>query len=95
VITGTVGGVTTTRHQSEREAKMHLYSLTLQKASSISSACAGSFSDPKTQEIVAAKGKIIELLRPLADRPGSLAVVSSTEVFGSIRSIIPFRLPGM
>eukprot|EP00923_Selenidium_pygospionis_P001039 GHVN01001572.1.p1 GENE.GHVN01001572.1~~GHVN01001572.1.p1 ORF type:complete len:1229 (+),score=96.51 GHVN01001572.1:8231-11917(+) len=70
----------------------HLYSLTLQKATAICEAIQGSFSQPKTTEIVVSKGKILELLRPTKD--GKLQVVCSTEVFGLIRTISTFRLHG-
>eukprot|EP00954_Amorphochlora_amoebiformis_P026667 1380673-Amorphochlora_amoeboformis.AAC.1 len=43
---------------------MHLYGLTLQKSTAITSAVYGNFSAPKAQEIVVARGKILELLRP-------------------------------
>jgi hypothetical protein len=40
---------------------MYLYNLTLQKASGICQAITGSFSAPKTSEIVVSKGNILEL----------------------------------
>ena len=46
---------------------MHLYALTLQKATGISKAIFGNFSGPKAQEIVVARGKYLELLRPDAN----------------------------
>ena len=52
----------------------------------------GSFSAAKAQEIIASRGKILELLRP--DENGKLQTVCSTEVFGVIRSLMPFRLTG-
>jgi splicing factor 3B subunit 3 len=69
-----------------------LYSLNLQRAGAITQACYGSFSGPKAQEIVVSKGKILELLRP--DSFGKVHSIYSTEVFGVIRSIAPFRLYG-
>lgn len=42
---------------------MFLYNLTLQKATGISHAIHGNFSGAKQQEIVVAKGKILEILR--------------------------------
>lgn len=71
---------------------MHLYCKTLQKASGITSAVYGNFSGPKQQEIVVARGKILELLRP--DDNGKVQMVHSTEVFGLIRSVATFRLTG-
>ena len=52
----------------------------------------GNFSAPKVQEIVVARGKVLELLRP--DESGRVQVVHSTEVFGVVRSLQPFRFPG-
>lgn len=71
---------------------MHLYALTLQRATSITAAIYGSFSAPKQQEIVVARGKVLELLRP--DESGKLVSVHAHEVFGLVRSIQPFRLLG-
>jgi splicing factor 3B subunit 3 len=71
---------------------MHLYGLTLQRASSICQAIYGSFSAPKQQEIVVAKGKVLELLRP--DDNGKVQTICSTEVFGVIRALACFRLTG-
>ena len=42
---------------------MHLYSLTLQQATAINKAIIGNFSGTKTQEIIVAKGKYLEILR--------------------------------
>jgi splicing factor 3B subunit 3 len=52
----------------------------------------GNFSAPKVQEIVVSRGKVLELLRP--DDQGRVQVIHSTEVFGTIRSLQPFRFPG-
>lgn len=52
----------------------------------------GNFSAPKVQEIVVSRGKVLELLRP--DENGKVQVIHSTEVFGVIRSLQPFRFPG-
>lgn len=54
----------------------------------------GSFSEEQVDEIVVAKGKILELLRPDA-QTGKIEVVGSCEVFGLIRSLLTFRLMGM
>mgnify|MGYP006101437871 CR=1 FL=1 len=43
---------------------MHLFSLTLSQATVINQAVGGSFSEEQVDEIVVAKGKILELLRP-------------------------------
>jgi len=43
---------------------MHLYSLTLQQPTAINKAIVGNYSgNPKVQEILISKGKILELLR--------------------------------
>ncbi|KAL0324830.1 UNVERIFIED_CONTAM: Spliceosome-associated protein A [Sesamum radiatum] len=49
---------------------MYLYSLTLQQATGILCAINGSFSGGKSQEIVVARGKVLDLLRP--DENGKL-----------------------
>jgi len=72
---------------------MHLYNLTLQRATAITHAIFGNFSAPKVQEIVVARGKILELLRP-NDFNGKVQTVLSMEMFGTIRSVVPFRLTG-
>jgi splicing factor 3B subunit 3 len=71
---------------------MHLLNLTLSRPSAITCAIYGNFSAPKVHEIVVARGKVLELLRP--DDAGRVQVVHSTEVFGVIRSLAPFRFPG-
>ena len=53
----------------------------------------GNFSAPKVHEIVAARGTVLELLRP--DEAGKVQVVHSTEVFGVIRTLTPFRCAGV
>jgi len=71
---------------------MHLYSLTLQKSSGITAAVYGNFSAPKQQELVVARGKVLELIRP--DDHGKVQTVHATEVFGIIRSLATCRLTG-
>ena len=58
----------------------------------LQSAVYGNFSAPKAQEIGVSRGKILELLRP--DENGKMQTICSTEVFGIIRAIVPFRLTG-
>lgn len=72
---------------------MYLYNLTLQKASSITHAVHGNFSGAKYQEIAVGRGKVLELLRP-DPNSGKVQPVLSVEVFGVIRSLLPFRLTG-
>mmetsp|Transcript_2281 Transcript_2281/g.5207 ORF Transcript_2281/g.5207 Transcript_2281/m.5207 type:complete len:1210 (+) Transcript_2281:84-3713(+) len=69
---------------------MHMYGLTLQKATAVTQAIYGNFSAPKAQEIVVTRGKILELLRP--DDTGKVQSVVSWECFGIIRAIHAFRL---
>ena len=52
----------------------------------------GNFSAPKAQEVVVSRGKSLELLRPDAD--GRMQAIYATEVFGTIRTLSPFRLTG-
>ena len=73
---------------------MHLYSLTLSKATAINQSVNGSFSAPGAEEIVVAKGKILQLLR-VDETTGKLEAVCSHECFGIVRNIIAFRLLGM
>ena len=72
---------------------MHLYALTLQKASCIYQAAHGNFSGTKQQEILVGRGKTLELLR-VDPNTGKLHSVVSKEVFGLIRSLSPVRLTG-
>ena len=72
---------------------MHLYSLTLQKASCITQAIHGNFSGGKQQEVVVARGKTLEILRPDANT-GKVHSVLSVEAFGLVRSVAPFRMTG-
>ncbi|XP_047324313.1 spliceosome-associated protein 130 A-like [Impatiens glandulifera] len=73
---------------------MYLYNLTLQQASGIVCAVTGNFSGgptTNTEEIVVARGKILDLLR--LDEKGNILKLLSVEVFGYIRSLAQFRLP--
>ncbi|EGR33979.1 splicing factor subunit 130kda, putative [Ichthyophthirius multifiliis] len=72
---------------------MNLYSLTLLQPTCIVKAIYGNFSGPKAQELAVAKGKILEILSP-DEETGKLKTVHSEEVFGLIRTISTFRLPG-
>ncbi|CAN6471238.1 unnamed protein product [Victoria cruziana] len=71
---------------------MYLYSLTLQRATGVVCSTHGSFVGGKTQEIVVARGKVLDLLRP--DDTGKLQTLLSVEVFGAVRSLAQFRLTG-
>lgn len=52
----------------------------------------GNFTGSKAHEIVTAKGNTLELLRP--DETGKIVVISSSQLFSVVRSLIPFRLAG-
>ncbi|KAG0470009.1 hypothetical protein HPP92_016709 [Vanilla planifolia] len=71
---------------------MYLYSLTLQQATGIVCAINGNFVGGKAQEIVVARGKSLDLLRP--DEAGKIQTLHSVEVFGAIRCLAHFRLTG-
>lgn len=72
---------------------MHLYALTLQKPTCAIQAVHGYFSGTKQQEIIISRGRILELLKP-DPSTGKLHSILSVDVFGLVRSIIPFRLTG-
>ena len=72
---------------------MYLYNLTLQKATGITHAVHGNFSGGKQQEIVIARGRILEIVRP-DPNTGKVHTLLTVEVFGIIRAIIGFRLTG-
>jgi splicing factor 3B subunit 3 len=72
---------------------VHLYNVTLQPSTAIHKAILGNFSGTKQQEIVVARNSIVELWK-LDTNTGKLQSVLSLNVFGIIRSIVPFRLTG-
>lgn len=72
---------------------MHLYNLTLQRATGITHAVHGNFSGSKLQEIVVSKGKTLELLRP-DPNTGKVHTLLTVEIFGVVRSLMSFRLTG-
>ena len=72
---------------------MHLYNLTLQRATGITCAVHGNFSGAKLQEVIVSRGKILELLRH-DPNTGKIYPVLTQEVFGVVRALIPFRLTG-
>eukprot|EP01132_Coremiostelium_polycephalum_P002352 gene2352-2902_t len=71
---------------------MYLYNLTLQKPTAVFQSISGNFSGTKAVEIVLSHGRSLELLK--YDENGKIESVLHTEVFGIIRSLIPFRLTG-
>ena len=72
---------------------MFLYNLTLQRSTGITHAIHGNFSGTKQQEIIVSRGKLLELLRP-DPNTGKVYTLLTTEVFGVIRALMPFRLTG-
>ena len=72
---------------------MHLYLLTLQRPTCIVQAIHGNFSGSKQQEIIVGRGRVLELLRP-DPNTGKVHTQVSVDVFGEIRSLMPFRLTG-
>jgi splicing factor 3B subunit 3 len=69
-----------------------LYHLTLTTATAIQHAVYGNFSAKGQSEICVSRGQVLQLLRP--DARLQVQVVSSVEVFGQIRCLSTFRLPG-
>jgi len=69
---------------------MYLYNLTLQRPTAVFQSISGNFSGTKVVEILLNHGRALELLR--YDEDGKIESMLYTEVFGIIRSIIPFRL---
>ena len=72
---------------------MHLYHLTLQRATAVTSVAYGSFTGPRTHELVLARGSSLELMR-VDDTTGHLSTLNMTDAFGLIRVVLPFRLIG-
>ncbi|KAI0603423.1 pre-mRNA-splicing factor rse-1 [Biscogniauxia sp. FL1348] len=74
-------------------SNMFLYSLTIQPPTSMTQAILGQFSGTKEQQIIAASGSRLTLMRPDPSQ-GKVITLLSHEVFGIIRSIASFRLAG-
>ncbi len=72
---------------------MHLYNLTLQRASGITHSVHGNFSGSKLQELVVSRGKTLELLKP-DPNTGKVHTLLAVEVFGVVRALMSFRLTG-
>ena len=72
---------------------MHLYALTLQKPSSVTQAVHGNFSGSKQQEIIVARGRVLEILKP-DPNTGKLHSIYAVDTFSLVRSILPFKLTG-
>ncbi|EJU02199.1 hypothetical protein DACRYDRAFT_21931 [Dacryopinax primogenitus] len=72
---------------------MHLYNLTLQPPTAITQAIVGNFSGVRAQEIIVSRGTRLELLKP-DPNTGKVSTVLTHDVFGTIRSLVAFRLTG-
>ncbi|KAJ7485181.1 CPSF A subunit region-domain-containing protein [Mycena galericulata] len=72
---------------------MHLYNLTVKRADAVVQALAGNFSGTRQQELLISHGTALEILR-LDVHTEKLSSIVSADVFGSIRSLASFRLPG-
>lgn len=72
---------------------MHLYNLTLQRATGICHAIHGNFSGTKQQEILISRGKILELLRH-DPNTGKVYTLLTEEVFAIVRCLQSVRLTG-
>jgi len=72
---------------------MHLYNITLQRASGITHAVQGNFSGSRSQELVVSRGRSLELMRP-DPNTGKVHTQLTTDIFGIVRSLMSFRLTG-
>lgn len=72
---------------------MYLYNLTLEKPTSIYCTSHGNFSGSRVQEIAISRGRYIEMYR-LDPSTAKMNLLTSLDVYGIIRSMISFRLPG-
>ena len=76
------------------EDNLFLYNVTLQEPTAFHIAVLGHFTGGKNPEILAAKGEgFLELFR-LDLKSGAMISMLSTNVFGIVRSVMPFRLTG-
>ncbi|OMJ23582.1 Splicing factor 3B subunit 3 [Smittium culicis] len=72
---------------------MHLYNSELQSTTAIEHAIVGNFSGNKEQELVLGRNDRIELWK-VNPKTGKLSSIVSENVFGKVRSLIPFKLTG-
>ncbi len=72
---------------------MHLYNLTLQRATAITNAIHGNFSGTKQQEIVVSRGRLLEILRH-DPNTGKVYTLLTEDTFSVIRSLMSIRLTG-
>jgi splicing factor 3B subunit 3 len=83
--------------QLSTSVNMHLLNLTLQPPTSITLAVLGNFTAPKQQEIAVCRGGTrLELLKLDSSDPENqrMNTICSTEAFGGIRNMVPFKLTG-
>ncbi|RHY51840.1 hypothetical protein DYB38_005629 [Aphanomyces astaci] len=78
---------------------MHLMNITLQEGGAITDAVYGNFCGTKSQDIVCSGGTSIRLLQTQSPSEAGgglkqLQTIHSQQVFGVIRSLLPFRLTG-
>lgn len=73
--------------------ELQLYSVTLQRPASITSAAVGQFAGDRSQQVAVIRGSWLEILRP--DREvGKLAPVLSYNCFAILRKVSAFRIAG-
>jgi hypothetical protein len=72
-----------------RGSGVALYNLTLSQATAIYQAVYGNFSGPRQQEIVASRGKVLQLLRP--NQVGQMQVLASVEVCSTANRVLIHR----
>lgn len=72
---------------------MFMYSLTVQHPTAVTQAILGQFSGTKEQQIITASGSTLTIHRPDSSQ-GKITPIFSTNAFGIIRSLAPFRLAG-
>lgn len=72
---------------------MNLYNLTLQHPTAITCAAVGSFTQDRAQEVALVREHILEIIQ--INSNGVAKTVAFTDVFGIIRDIKAFRIPGL
>ncbi|KAK7203682.1 CPSF A subunit region-domain-containing protein [Myxozyma melibiosi] len=72
---------------------MYLYALTLVPPSAVTASIIGQFSGQRSQEIIIAEGSNLHLYKPDANA-GKLVPLVSYNLFGVVRTIVPFRVAG-
>ena len=72
---------------------MFMLSLTIQPPTSVTQAILGQFAGTKEQQIVTASGSRLTIHRPDPSK-STISTILSQDVFGIIRTIAAFRLPG-